>query len=98
MQGPGHLLRNLHNRITMTQEQITQAIKSSKALQIYDLPNITPFEEYTPKELENITYIYINPDDQNWQPGYEKEIPAKAELYRAGDITLNGQSIPVYIY
>lgn len=80
------------------QEQITKAIKSSKALQIYDLPNITPFEEYTPKELENITYIYINPDDQNWQPGYETETPAEAELYRAGDITLNGQSIPVYIY
>lgn len=82
----------------MTQEQITQALKSSKALQIYDLPNITPFEDYTPEELENMTYIYINPDDQNWQPGYEKEIPAEAEDYRAGQIIINQVSYPIYIY
>ena len=80
------------------QEQITQAIKSSKALQIYDMPNLTSFEDYTPEELENMTYIYINPDDQNWQPGYEKEIPAEAEIYLAGLITINQVSYPIYVY
>lgn len=82
----------------MTQEQITQALKSSKALQIYDLPNLTPFRDYSPEELENITYIYINPDDQNWQPGYETEIPQEAEDYRAGQIIINQSSYPIYIY
>lgn len=84
----------------MTQEQITQAIKSSKALQqIYNMPNITSFEDYTPEELENMTYIYINPDDHNWQPGYEKEIPEEVDIiYRATLITINQVSYPIYLY
>lgn len=82
----------------MTQEQITQALKSSKILQVYDMPNLTSFEDYTPKELENITYIYINPDDQNWQPGYELKIPREAQDYLAGLITINQVSYPIYIY
>lgn len=82
----------------MTQEQITQALKSSKSLQVYDIPNLTSFEDYTPEELENMTYIYINPDDQNWQPGYEKEIPQEAEAYRAGQITIDQVSYPIYVY
>lgn len=45
----------------MTQEEITKALKSSKTLQIYDMPNLTSFEDYTPEELENMTYIYITP-------------------------------------
>lgn len=82
----------------MAQEEITKALKSSKALQIYNMPNITPFEDYTPEELENMTYIYINPDDQNWQPGYEKEIPQEAEAYHIGSLLISTTQYPLYVY
>lgn len=82
----------------MTQEEITKALKSSKALQIYDMPNLTSFEDYTPEELQNMTYIYINPDDQNWQPGYEKKIPQEAEAYRIGSLLIGTTLYPIYVY
>lgn len=82
----------------MTQEQITQALKSSKSLQVYDIPNLTSFEDYTPEKLENMTYIYINPDDQNWQPGYEKEIPQEADPYKIGALFIGTNIYPIYIY
>lgn len=79
----------------MTQEEITKAI--SKALQIYDMPNITSFDNYTPEELENMTYIYINLTLQNWLPGYEKEIPQEAEAYHIGSLLIGTTQYPIYV-
>lgn len=77
----------------MTQEEITKAI--SKALQIYDMPNITSFDNYTPEELENMTYIYINLNLQVWIPGYEKEIPQEA--YHIGSLLIGTTQYPIYV-
>lgn len=78
----------------MTQEEITQALKSNKALQVYNMPELYPFKNYTPEQLENMTYIWINPDDQNWQPGYETEIPQEAYDFQV--TTLN--NLPIFVY
>lgn len=80
----------------MTEEEITKAI--SKALQIYDMPNITSFDNYTPEELENMTYIYINLNLQNWLPGYEKEISQEAEAYHIGNLLIGTTQYPLYVF
>lgn len=84
-------------RITMTEEEITKAI--SKALQIYNMPNITSFDDYTPEELENMTYIYINLNLQVWIPGYEKEIlQEEAEAYHIGSLRIGTTQYPLYVF
>lgn len=80
----------------MTEEEITKAL--SKALQIYNMPNITSFDYYTPEELENMTYIYINLNLQVWIPGYEKEIPQEAEAYHIGSLLIGTTQYPLYVY
>lgn len=80
----------------MTEEEITKAI--SKALQIYNMPNITSFDDYTPEELENMTYIYINLNLQVWIPGYEKEILQEAEAYHIGSLLIGTTQYPIYVY
>lgn len=80
----------------MTEEEITKAL--SKALQVYNMPNITSFDNYTPEELENMTYIYINLNLQVWIPGYEKEIPQEAEAYHIGNLLIGTTQYPIYVY
>lgn len=67
---------------------------------IQDTPNyleeLTPFQEYTPEEIERATYIYINPDDQNWQLGYENPIPVEAFENFEGNISY--KNLPIFIY
>lgn len=82
----------------MTHQEITKAIKQSKTMRWYNLEDMAPFKNYTPQELENITYIVINPDDQNWQPGFEEEITPEAADYHVGDIEISNHKIPVYVY
>lgn len=67
---------------------------------IQDTPNyleeLTPFKEYTEEEIEKATYIYINPDDQNWQLGYENPIPVEAYENFEGNIQY--KNLPIFIY
>ena len=61
----------------------------------YDLQ---PFQEYTPEEIAKATYIYINPDDANWQLGFKKmnAIPREAWIHLE-DIHPDLE-IPIFIY
>lgn len=79
----------------MTQEEITKAISK---LRIYNTPNITSFDDYTPEELENMTYIYINLNLRIWIPGYEKEILQEAEAYRIGNLRIGTTQYPLYVF
>ena len=83
---------------TIKAQAITEAILNSKIPRWYNLTDITPRESYSPEELKDITYILINPDDQDWVPGNETEIPAEAQEFFAGDLLINGKSYPVYVY
>lgn len=74
--------------------------KELHSILIQDTPNyleeLTPFQEYTPEQIEQATYIYVNPDDQNWQLGFENPIPVEAYENFEGNISY--KNLPLFIY
>lgn len=74
--------------------------KELHSILIQDTPNyleeLTPFQEYTPEQIEQATYIYINPDDQNWQLGFENPIPVEA--YENFESNISYKNLPLFIY
>lgn len=47
---------------------------------------VTPQHHYTQEEIQKATYVLINPDDLNYQLGFEpkEEIPAEAFEHQHG--------------
>lgn len=74
--------------------------KELHSILIQDTPNyleeLTPFQEYTPEQIEQATYIYVNPDDQNWQLGFENPIPVEA--YENFESNISYKNLPLFIY
>lgn len=46
-----------------------------------DLEELNPYRDFTDEEIKKATYIYINPDDQTWQLGFEPELGLETEDY-----------------
>lgn len=62
---------------------------------------ITPFDpSYTTEDIKLSNYIYINPDDLNFQLGYEANIDTREDLadYHHGFIEDLNQNIHLDIY
>ena len=66
-----------------------------------DTPNyleeLTPLKEYTEEEIEKATYIYINPDDQTWELGFENPVPVEAYENFEANLTA-WKDLPIFIY
>lgn len=64
-----------------------------------EIPGLEPFQEYTPEQIQKATYIQVNPDDANWQLGFEDIVALEFEtLEEYLDCPLSNPHIPVYIY
>lgn len=75
-----------------TQEQLTHQINQF-ASGIFPM-EIVPQYPYTPEEIAQATYILINPDDLNYQLGFEKDIPAECWEFHSTNI----DNLPLFIY
>lgn len=52
----------------MNTQELTSRITSEIS---QDMPSLTAAQEYTDAQIQAATYIYINPDDQRWELGFE---------------------------
>lgn len=64
-----------------------------------EISGLHPFQEYTPEDINRATYIQVNPDDADWQLGYDDIQALEFEtLSEYLDCYLSEPNIPVYIY
>lgn len=90
---------NTSELLTKAINDVIRDIYNSKCPGYY--LDINPFQTYTEDEINKATYIYFNPDDQNWQLGFESPEELEAaniEDCKDTEITINNHNLPIYIY
>lgn len=88
----------------VTTEELTKRINEILEEQedLHYLIPCDPQYQYTPEEIQKGNYVLINPDDQNWQLGFEpdEEIPDEAYEYQLDEF-LDYSDMPlmnIFIY